>query len=129
MPGMIGTQMPARARALEEAQVVRVVEAELRDDAVGAGIDLGLEVVEVGGKRRAFGMLLGIAGDGDLEVRDLLEAGDEIGRVGVAAGMRLVRAAGAAGGIAAQRHDVADADVPVVARDLVDLRLRRLRRR
>ena len=42
-----------RARALEKAQVVRVVEAELGDDAIGAGVDLGLEVVDVG--RRASG--------------------------------------------------------------------------
>ena len=74
-------------------------------------------------------MLLGIAGDRDLEARDFLQAGDEIGRIDIAAGMRLVRAAGAAGGIAAQRHDMADAGVPIIARDSVDLRLRRRRRR
>ena len=74
-------------------------------------------------------MLLGIAGHRDLEVADLLEAGDEIGRVDVAAGMRLYVVPTPAGGIAAQGHDVADARVPVVARHLVDLGLGRLRRR
>ncbi len=59
----------ARARRLQEAQVVRVVEEELRDDARGARIDLGFEVVEIGIDAAAVGVLLGIAGDRDLEVR------------------------------------------------------------
>ena len=37
-----------RARALEKAQEMRVIETELRDDAVGAGVDLGLQIVDVG---------------------------------------------------------------------------------
>ena len=74
-------------------------------------------------------MLLGIAGDRHLEGADALEAGDQIGGIGVAAGMRLVVRAGARRRIAAQRHDVAHAGLPVGARHLVDLVLGRLRRR
>ncbi len=96
---------------------------ELGDDAVGAGIDLGLEVVDVGLERRALGMLLGIAGDGDLEVADPLQAGHEIGGVDVAAGMGLVVRAEARRRIAAQRHDVANAGFPIGARDGVDFGL------
>ncbi len=46
-----------RAAAFKEAQIVRVVEAELGDDAVGTRINLGFQIVDVGLQRRAFGML------------------------------------------------------------------------
>ena len=77
-----------RARRLEEAQEVGVVEEELGDDAGRPGIDLGFEVVEVGGERRAVGVLFRIARHRHLQPRDLLEAGHQVGGIGVAAGMR-----------------------------------------
>src|SRR5690242_12217227 len=110
-------------RGLAEAQEVVALEEELGDAAVGAGIDLALQVLEVGIDARRIGMLLGIARDADLEVADLLQAGDQCGGIGVAAGMRAVLAAHAARRIATQRHDVADAGVPVGAGDIVDLAL------
>ncbi len=111
----------ARTRRLEKAQVVRVVEEELRDDARRARIDLGLEVVEVGGDVGTVGMLLGIAGNGNIEVADLLEAAHQVGRIGVAAGMRTVRAAHTGRRIAAQGNDVVHAGRLVGVRHLVDL--------
>ena len=65
-------------------------------------------------------MDFGIGGDGNVERRDLLEALDQIGRVAIALGVRLVLRA-RFGRIAAKRDDVADAEVPIVAGDLVDL--------
>jgi hypothetical protein len=66
-------------------------------------------------------MGLGIGGDADLEIGDPLQAGDQIGGEGVAAGMRRVALADAARRIAAQRHDMADAGLPIGVRDRVDL--------
>ena len=72
-----------------------------------------------------FGMLLRIAGDRDLEGRDLLDAFHQIGGIDIAARRGLVARAGAVGRIAAQGHDVAHAEVPIVADDLIDLALGR----
>ena len=69
-------------------------------------------------------MHLRIGRHGDVERRDLLQAGDELGGVAVAARMRPVAGTGF-GGIAAKRDDVAHPDVPIVARDSVDLLARR----
>ena len=123
MPGTIGTLMPAAAARSRKRRKSSALEEELGDAAVGAGIDLALQVLEVGLGVGRVGVLLGIARDADLEVADLLQAGDQFGGVGVAAGMRRVLAAHAGRRIAAQRHDVADAGVPVGARDVVDLAL------
>jgi hypothetical protein len=62
-------------------------------------------------------MFLGIGRDGDLEIAYGLEARDEIGRVREAVGARFVRHR-ARGRVAAQRDDVADALVPILARDV-----------
>ena len=88
MPGTIGTVMPAVRGALDEAQIDVGVEEELRDRAGGAGIDLALQIVEIGRGARRLGMGLGIGGDADLEIGDAPQPGDEIGGIGIAAGMR-----------------------------------------
>ena len=49
----------ARARRLQEAEVVGVVEEELGDDAVGARVDLGFEVVHVGRQSALSGCFSG----------------------------------------------------------------------
>ena len=74
---------------------------------------------------RAVRMLLRIGRDRDLDVGDALDAGDEIGGIAVAAGMRRVALADAADRIAAQRHDVAHAGVAIAADHGVDLVARR----
>ncbi len=53
----------ARAHAVEIAEITVVLEEELRDGAGRAGVDLGLQHVDVGFDRRAVGMLLRIGGD------------------------------------------------------------------
>ena len=113
------------AGAVAEPQEHVGIEKELRDRAAGAGIELGLQIIEIvtGAARR--GVRFGIGGDADLEIRHLLQACDEIGRVGIAAGVRRVARPDAAGRVAAQRYDVADADLPIVARHRVDLVARR----
>ena len=87
MPGTIGAQMPARRACLEKAQIVVVVEEKLGDDARSAGIDLGFEVVEVPRQVGTVGVALRVAGDGDLEIADPLQAANQVGGIGVAAGM------------------------------------------
>ncbi len=77
-------------------------------------------------KSRALRMLFRIGRDRDLDVGiALLDAGDELGRGLVAVGMGLVGGADAGRGIAAQRDDVADADLVIARDDVVDLALRR----
>ena len=72
---------------LEKAQIVVVVEEKLGDDARCAGIDLGFQVVEVPARSGLSGWLSGVAGDGDLEIANPLQAADQVGGIGIAAGM------------------------------------------
>ena len=86
---------------------------------------LACEHVDVGVEVGAFGVFFRIGGDRDLDVGIApLDAGDEFGRSLVAVGMRGIGGADAAGRIAAQRHDVADADLVIAADDVVDLAAR-----
>ena len=128
MPGTMGMVTPACADAIEIAEVDFVIEEELGDGAGGAGVDLGLEHVDIGLDARRLRMLLRIASDGDLERRDRLEALDQIGGIDIAAWCRLISIADPARRIAAQRHDMAHAEIPIVADDLVDLSASRRRR-
>src|ERR1700731_4036896 len=71
----------ARANPVEIAEVEVVVEEHLGDGAGRAGVDLGLQEIDVGIEVRAFGVLLGIGGDRNFDVAMLpLDAGNEIGR-------------------------------------------------
>ena len=83
---------------------------------------LALQRVDVGVEIRALRMLFRIGRDRDLDIGiTLLDAGDEIGRALIAVGMGLVGGADAGGGIAAQRHDMADADLVIARHHVVDL--------
>src|SRR4051794_30630146 len=116
----------ARAHPVEIAKIQVVVEEHLGDGAVGAGIDLGLQHVDVGIEVATLRMLFRIGGDRHLDVAMLpLDAGDQFGRALVAIRMRRVGRADAARWIAAKRDDMADADLMVSADDLVDLAARR----
>jgi hypothetical protein len=66
-------------------------------------------------------MLFRIGGDRHFDVGDALDAGDEVGGVAIAAGMRRVALAEAAGRIAAQRHDVAHARLRIGGDHRIDL--------
>ena len=68
--GHDGNGDAARADAVEIAEEHLVVEEELADRGRRAGIDLGLQHVDIGLDARRLGMLLRIAGDRDLERRD-----------------------------------------------------------
>ncbi len=83
-------------------------EEELRDRAVRAGIDLALEIIEIGFAVAGVRMDFRIGGDRNVERSDRLEARDQLGGIGVAARMRCVGAAGLRR-VAAQRDDVANA--------------------
>ena len=70
-------------------------------------------------------MLLRIGGNRNLDIAvALLDAGDEFGRCLVAIGMRGVSCSDAARRIAAQRDDVADADLMIAVDDFIDLAAR-----
>ena len=58
----------AGADAVEIAEVEVVIEEDLGDGAGGAGIDLGLQHIDVGVEVAAFGMLFGIGGYRDLDI-------------------------------------------------------------
>ena len=125
MPGTIGIVDAAGANPVEIAEVEIVIEEHLGDGARRAGVDLGLEHIDVGIEVAAFRMLFRIGRNRDLDVAMLLlDAGDEFGGGLIAIGMGRVGRADAAGRIAAQRHDVADADVVIAADDVVDLAAR-----
>ena len=113
--------MPRCADAVEIAEIKTVLEKELRDRARRAGVDLGLEHVDVGLDRWAVGMLFRIGGDRYFDVGDALDAGDEVGGIAVAAGMRRIALADAAQRIAAQRHDMAHARARIGRDHRVDL--------
>ena len=81
MPGVIGHGDAARPHAVEIAEVEIVLEEELRDRARRAGIDLGLQHVDVGIDRGRVRMLLRIGRDRHLGIGDALDAGDQIGAV------------------------------------------------
>jgi hypothetical protein len=70
-------------------------------------------------------MLLRIGRDRHLEIADAPEAGDQIRSLVIALRMRLIDRAESAGRIAAQRHDMAHAGLPIGPDDLVDLVARR----
>ena len=56
--------------------------------AVGAGVDLGDQIVEVAVGTIAVGMDFGVSRNRNLEWRDLLEAGDEVGGIGISLRVR-----------------------------------------
>ena len=86
---------------------------------------LACEHVDVGLEVGALRMLLRIGRHRDLDVGiALLDAGDQFGRGLVAVGMRRIGGADPGGGIAAQRHDMADADVVILRHHVVDLAAR-----
>jgi len=61
MPGTTGTFTADRGGAIAEAQEIVGLEEELGDAAVGTGIDLALEIVQVGPFVGRIGMLFGVA--------------------------------------------------------------------
>src|SRR5688572_6699509 len=62
------------ARTIDEAKVAVVVEEHLRDGTCRAGVELALEVVDVGRPVGALRVLLGISRDGDIEIAELADA-------------------------------------------------------
>src|SRR3546814_3509546 len=76
-------------------------------------IDLSSDLCSSDLARRAtVRMAFRVAADADLEIADLLQAGDQVGGIGIALGMG-DKAAAAFRRIAAERDDMADAGFPV----------------
>ena len=106
-PATIGTSIPSRPGRGDEVEVDLVVEEELGDQEGGAGVDLRLQVVEVGVEVGGLRVDLGEAGAADREVP---ARGDELGQLGGAAepALGLDEVLFAAGRVAAQGEDVLD---------------------
>src|SRR5205814_6006825 len=121
-PGHDRNVNAAGADAIEVAEVEIVIEEELRDGAGSTGVDLGFQRIDIRIEARAFRMLLGIGGDRDFNVWiTLLDASDQIGGSSVAFRVRRVSRAEPAGGVAAQRHDMADANLVISRHHLIDI--------
>ena len=78
-----------------------------------------IQVVEIEIGVRCFGMHFRVGGDRDFEVPDFPETGNEVGRIGVSVGVRLV-VVRTFGRVAAQCDEMPHAHVPVLARNVVD---------
>src|SRR3989338_4382912 len=64
------------SRAIDEVEIEGVVEEELGYNYVGPGVDLALEVREIGREIRRLVVPLGISGHGDAEAVDPFQEGD-----------------------------------------------------
>ena len=107
------------AKAQENAGVVE----ELGDSAGRAGVDLALEVIQIRSRRARLRMHLRVSRDRDVKRRDGGESRDQLRRVAETCGARPMRALPPRQ-IATQRDQVANALVPVAARDCEDLAAR-----
>ena len=99
--------MPMAAQR-SKAQVGLDVKEELGDGAVGTGINLAFEVEQIRLCAARFRVPFRVGGHRNIEVRFGLEQGHQIG------GIHL-RPLQPLGQVTAQRHDMADAAVPVIA--------------
>src|SRR5690606_6069333 len=68
---------PRGPRALDEAEVICIVEEHLRDGARRARIELALEIVDVRCPVRALRVLLRIRSDGNVEIAERADACDQ----------------------------------------------------
>ncbi len=112
-PGDDGDVDAGLAHLGEPVEVDLVVEEELADQELGAGLDLLAQIGDVGLGGGGLGVDLGVAGGADPEPARRLEAADEgreLGRAGEAAGRR-GEVLLAARRVAAQGEDVLDARV------------------
>ena len=107
-------------RAVAHAQEVPGVEERIADGAVGPRIHLALQHVQVGRRIAGLGVRFRIAAHRHLEGRATLDAGHQFGAAGIALRMGRERRPQPARRIAAQRHDMAHAGIPVVADHGVD---------
>ena len=125
-PGDDRSDHTARARRVEEPEERVVVEEELGYGAVGTGVELSLEIVEIGPRRVGLGMNLGVGGDADVERAAIVaatDAGHEHLGAGVPAGHHTVFAA--LGSISPKGHDSPYTGSDVRVEDAVDLVSRR----
>jgi hypothetical protein len=109
IPGTSSASDSRSSRGIAEPEEGVGFKEELGDRAVGPGIDLALQVVEIGFGAGGFGVGFGIGSDRDFKRRDLFQPCDQIGRAGIAIGARGELGPGHRR-ITAQRHDVPHAD-------------------
>src|SRR5262249_20177885 len=110
--------------AIDEVEVDAVVEEQLGDHEVEAGVDLGAKVRDVAVEIAALDVPLGAAGaaEADLLAVALADEADQVGGVAEAAGGAL-EALLPGRGVATQGHDVVDARVDELIDDAADLGL------
>ena len=111
-----------RVAVVDEPEVRVRVEEVLRDRRVRAGVDLALEVREVGLRRAGLRVHLGVGGHVDVEpvAGHLADERDQLVRMAELAGVERSRRH-----VAAQRDEMADAVRAVLREDLREVRARR----
>ena len=112
---------PGPRCAVEEAFEAIIVEEKLRDGARGTGIDLALQMIEIGLRVRRLRVRLRIGRDADVERMEARQAFHELIGVGISIGQRLVTRTYAARGITTQRNEAMDAGLPIGSGNRIDL--------
>ncbi len=116
---------PGRRRRIAEPQERIGFEKELGDRAIGPGVDLALQIVQIVLGIGRIGMTFGIGRDRNLERVQLAQARDQRGGIFIPADRRL-ELRPRRRRIAAQRDDMPHACRPIFLRDRVNLLARRL---
>src|SRR5439155_19374474 len=105
-PGHDWNGDPGSADPFDKADEDIDVEEELSDRAIGAGVNLAFEIVEVRFRAPRLRVTFREGGNADLEIADPTQSCDEIGSVAITIGMWGV-ALITGGGIGVERPDVA----------------------
>ena len=116
---------PRRPRPFDETEVIVVVEEHLGDGARRAGIELALQVVDIGFPVRALRVFFRIGRHRDVERADAANPRDEVRSIPVALWMRRERLADALCRVTAQRHDATDPCFLIAPHHRIDLVPRR----
>ena len=114
---------PGSQRLVEKAEIGVGRIEELGDGPRCPRVELALQIVEIGPGARRLGVDLGIGRHRDLEVVTPLQPGDQFGGAGIALRMRHETPAIGWRRIAAKRHDMPHAGVPVLLGHLGDVGL------
>ncbi len=119
-PGTISTSIPAAAASSRKRkkQSGEKKNCVIARSAPASTLRFRFSRSNAAGRR--VRMHFGIGGDRNVERRDLLQAGDEFGGIAIAVRVRLIFRPGLRR-VAAQRDDVANAELPIFARNVVDL--------
>ena len=129
MPGTYSASIPAAARRSRKRRMRSVSKQYWVTSRVAPASTLRRRLSRSASALGGLGMDLGVAAGADLEIGHRLEAGDQVGGVGVAVGAAARSASLPLGGSPRRATIRRMPRLPVVARQLVDLGARATRRR